>query len=229
MSNLFSIFDPLALTALPLNWASSRIVVLAVPNLFWLLKSQILALYEILIKFVNSEFSAITGPALAPGGTLLSLALFLFIVLNNFFGLFPYVFTSPAHLTFTVVIALPLWAGHMAIAWAKTPNNTLAHLVPLGTPVILMPFIVLIELTRRVIRPLTLSVRLAANMVAGHLLLTLLRSQAPSSGLLVIAPLILSLILLGILESAVAVIQAYVFRVLMTLYVNEVNSPQIRR
>lgn len=103
----------------------------------------------------------------------------------------------------------------------------LAHLVPLGTPYVLMPFMVLIESVRNIIRPLTLSVRLAANIVAGHLLLTLLRSQCAPARLLLISPLILSLILLGVLESAVALIQGYVFRVLRTLYVNEVNSPHL--
>ena len=100
----------------------------------------------------------------------------------------------------------------------------LAHLVPSGTPYALTPFIVLIELTRRIIRPLTLSVRLAANIVAGHLLLTLLSSQA-SNPLFSISFLVVSaLVLLSVLESAVAVIQAYVFSILSSLYVNEVNS-----
>ena len=99
--------------------------------------------------------------------------------------------------------------------------------MPSGTPYILIPFIVLIETVRSVIRPLTLSVRLAANIVAGHLLLTLLSSQAPPSRVFLITPVILSLILLGVLESAVAIIQAYVFRVLRTLYVNEVNSSDL--
>jgi F-type H+-transporting ATPase subunit a len=103
----------------------------------------------------------------------------------------------------------------------------LAHLVPLGTPFALMPFMVLIELIRNFIRPLTLSVRLAANMVAGHLLLTLLRSQAPNSNLIVISLLIAALVILGVLESAVALIQAYVFSVLSTLYVTEVSSPDL--
>ena len=103
----------------------------------------------------------------------------------------------------------------------------LAHLVPLGRPAPLSPFIVLIELTRAVIRPITLSVRLAANMVAGHLLIVLLRSPAPAASLRLILLIIAALILLGILESAVATIQAYVFRILRVLYVNEVNSPLI--
>ena len=62
-------------------------------------------------------------------------------------------------------------------AWIKETTNALAHLVPLGTPAPLMPFMVVIEVIRNLIRPITLSVRLAANMIAGHLLLTLLGAQ----------------------------------------------------
>ena len=225
MSNLFSIFDPVVAINLPLNWISSLLIILSLPNLFWLFKSQIVTVCFMGIKFVNSEFSAITGNTRVPGINLLCLRLFIFITGNNFLGLFPYIFTASRHLTFTISLALPLWLGHIVYAWLKTPNNILAHLVPLGTPFILIPFIVLIELIRNFIRPLTLSVRLAANIVAGHLLLTLLRSQTPQSNLIIIFPLMLSLVLLGVLESAVAIIQAYVFRVLSTLYVNEVSAP----
>merc|ERR1711963_759922 len=100
-------------------------------------------------------------------------------------------------------------------------NNLLAHLVPLGTPSFLIPIIVIIETVRNVIRPITLSIRLAANMVAGHLLLTLLGSQGPSSSSLVLVILLVSLVLLLILEVAVACIQSYVFTILRSLYLNE--------
>jgi F-type H+-transporting ATPase subunit a len=115
----------------------------------------------------------------------------------------------------------------MLLASLKTPNRVLAHLVPLGTPPALMPFIVIIELRRRVIRPLTLSVRLAANIIAGHLLLSLLARRGPSMPVISLSCMMRALILLCILECAVSIIQAYVFRVLATLYLNEVNSPQV--
>jgi len=97
-----------------------------------------------------------------------------------------------------------------------------AHLVPQGTPSALIPFIVLIETIRNVIRPGTLAVRLAANMIAGHLLLTLLGSTGPSLSTSILSLLIIAQILLLILESAVAIIQSYVFAVLRTLYAREV-------
>ena len=100
-------------------------------------------------------------------------------------------------------------------------NSLLAHLVPLGTPSFLMPIIVIIETVRNIIRPITLSIRLAANMVAGHLLLTLLGSQGPNVSMTIMLILMIRLILLLILEVAVACIQSYVFTILSSLYLNE--------
>ena len=86
---------------------------------------------------------------------------------------------------------------------------------------------VLIELVRSLIRPGTLAVRLAANMVAGHLLLTLIGSIAPSVSSIILTGVIIGLILLITLECAVALIQSYVFRILITLYIEEVSSKKI--
>ena len=97
-----------------------------------------------------------------------------------------------------------------------------AHLVPTGTPGALIPFMVLIETIRNVIRPATLAIRLAANIIAGHLLLTLLGNTGPSLGGTVVLILLGSQILLLVLEGSVAVIQSYVFAVLRTLYASEV-------
>jgi len=103
-------------------------------------------------------------------------------------------------------------------------NSVLAHFVPSGTPGPLIPLIVVIESVRNIIRPGTLSIRLAANIVAGHLLLTLLGSQGASLRALILVFLIVGLVLLLILEVGVACIQAYVFTILSSLYLNEVRS-----
>lgn len=100
-------------------------------------------------------------------------------------------------------------------------SNLLVHLIPNGTPTILMPFIVIIETIRNIIRPLTLAIRLAANIIAGHLLITLLTSATPICPLLALPLLGRAQLALASLEIAVAMIQAYVFRVLITLYISE--------
>ena len=103
-------------------------------------------------------------------------------------------------------------------------NRLFAHLVPTGTPGALIPVIVIIETVSNVIRPGTLSIRLAANIVAGHLLLTLLGSQGPNAQGIVLLVLMGRLILLLCLELAVAFIQAYVFTILRSLYLNELRT-----
>jgi len=176
---------------------------------------------------VNKEFTSVINPSSNPGFLLLPIALFVYILSNNFLGLFPYVFTASSHLTFRVSMALTLWLGHLLIAIKSSPQNLRAHLVPMGTPTALIPLMVLIELVRNLIRPLTLAVRLAANIIAGHLLLTLLARQNANSPTLTALTVLSALTILCTLEVAVRIIQAYVFSLLSTLYVNEVNSPII--
>merc|ERR1712024_340464 len=134
---------------------------------------------------------------------------FFFIIFSNFIGLIPYIFTRTSHLSITIVLALPIWLGTIFYSIIFQYNNLLAHLVPLGTPSFLMPIIVIIETVRNIIRQITLSIRLAANIVAGHLLLTLLGSQGPRLRSINLIFLIIGLYLLLLLEVAVACIQSY--------------------
>merc|ERR1712156_562653 len=99
-------------------------------------------------------------------------------------------------MSFTLTLALPLWLGRILLSIIFQYNNLLAHLVPTGTPAFLIPIIVIIETVRNIIRPMTLSIRSAANIVAGHLLLTLLGSQGPNAQGIVLLVLIGRLILL---------------------------------
>lgn len=227
MNNLFSVFDPVRSFSLPGNWISSFTVLILLQQSFWVRPSQPATAIKKLFSYLSTELRALLGRVSAPGLLLIPISLLIFILLNNFIGLIPFIFTSSRHLTFTVRLALPLWLGHILIGWIKETNHIFAHLVPLGTPVRLMPFIVLIETVRNLIRPLTLAVRLAANIVAGHLLLTLLGTQGCGTSLIILLTIIASLTLLLTLETAVAIIQAYVFSVLRTLYFSEVNSPKL--
>merc|ERR1712039_488200 len=113
--------------------------------------------------------------------------------------------------------------GRILFSMKNQYNRLFAHLVPTGTPGALIPVIVIIETVSNVIRPGTLSIRLA-NIVAGHLLLTLLGSQGPNAQGIVLLVLIGRLILLLCLELAVACIQAYVFTILRSLYLNELRT-----
>jgi F-type H+-transporting ATPase subunit a len=97
-----------------------------------------------------------------------------------------------------------------------------AHLVPQGTPGVLMPFMVCIETISNVIRPGTLAVRLSANIIAGHLLITLMGNTGPGIASIIVGLLVVGQLCLLVLESAVSIIQGYVFSVLRTLYSREV-------
>ena len=164
---------------------------------------------------------AVFGETVIQGTIFIFIRIFFFILFNNFIGLFPYVFTRRSHISFSLTLALPLWLGRIILSIIYQYNNLLAHLVPVGTPRFLIPVIVIIETVRNIIRPLTLSIRLAANIVAGHLLLTLLGSQGPLLSLFNLSLLIIGLFLLLLLEVAVACIQSYVFTILSSLYLNE--------
>nr|YP_009469669.1 ATP synthase F0 subunit 6 [Dermestes maculatus]AVE15400.1 ATP synthase F0 subunit 6 [Dermestes maculatus] len=220
MTNLFSTFDP-STNFGSLNWTSTLIMFMLIPPFFWLIPSRFNMLWNKIIFTLHYEFKTLIGKS--SGSTMIFISLFSIILFNNFMGLFPYIFTSTSHLTMTLTLALPLWLSFMLFGWINNTIHMFAHLVPQGTPPILMPFMVCIETISNVIRPGTLAVRLSANMIAGHLLLTLLGNTGSMLSMVMINILIITQILLLTLESAVAIIQSYVFAVLSTLYSSEVN------
>ena len=227
MSNLFSSFDPtvnMIRFRIRLNWLSRTIPLLFLPQIYWMVNSQLLKTIQNIINYLYGELSAVFGLVALPGTVFIFLRFFFFIFFCNLIGLAPYIFTRSSHISFTLTLALPIWIGTILFSIKNQYNRLFAHLVPRGTPTILIPIIVIIETVRNVIRPGTLSIRLAANIVAGHLLLTLLGSQGPAVRGLIILVLIVSLILLLCLELAVACIQAYVFTILRSLYLNELRT-----
>nr|AXS65814.1 ATP synthase F0 subunit 6 [Staphylinoidea sp. 15 KM-2017] len=222
MTNLFSSFDPSSLMSLSLNWMSVMMGLTLIPLSYWLIPSRWNLLWIKITHTLHKEFKILLNPSIK-GKTMIFIALFMMIMLNNFLGLFPYIFTGTSHMVMTLSLALPLWISFMLYGWLNNTMHMLAHLVPQGTPPILMPFMVCIETISNVIRPGTLAIRLAANMIAGHLLMTLLGNTGPSLSIIIINILIITQILLMTLESAVAIIQSYVFAILSTLYSSEVD------
>nr|VFU78757.1 ATP synthase 6 [Proasellus hercegovinensis] len=221
MTNLFSIFDPSSALSMSLNWCSILTGLLILPPSFYLFNSQLALSWKWLLSYLYKEVSILL-PHKSKHFLVIFLALFTFIMFNNSMGLFPQIFTASSHLVFTMSLALPLWATYYSYGWVNKFKGMMAHLVPNGTPSILIPFMVIIETVSSLIRPLTLAVRLAANMIAGHLLMALLSNYASIFSPSMILTVISSQILLLILEAAVAVIQAYVFMVLSILYVSEI-------
>nr|WHL46452.1 ATP synthase F0 subunit 6 [Acronicta hercules] len=224
MSNLFSIFDPSTnLFNIPFNWLSTILGIFFIPYSFWLIPNRHFFFWNFILMKLHNEFKTLLKNNYFSGSTFIFISMFSFILFNNFLGLFPYIFTSTSHLTLSLSISLPLWLSFMIYGWINNSQHMFIHMIPQGTPSILMPFMVLIETISNIIRPGTLAVRLTANMIAGHLLMTLLSGTGPNMSSYFIMILVIIQILLLILESAVAIIQSYVIAILSTLYSSEVN------
>lgn len=148
------------------------------------------------------------------------LALFMAILLLNLSSIYPHTFSVTSQAIPVIVVTIPAWLAINLLSVKNDAKSIITHLVPLGTPTPLINFMVLIEITRNIIRPITLSIRLIANIVAGHLLLSLLgRATISARRLLTIR--MPACITLCVLEVAVSFIQSYVLTTLLVLYVKE--------
>ena len=142
----------------------------------------------------------------------------------NLIGLLPYTFTPTTQLSLNLSLAVPLWLATVLIGLRNQLTQSLGHFLPEGTPTLLIPVLIIIETISLFVRPLALGVRLTANLTAGHLLIQLISTA--TLALLFSSPFVSSLtfiilLLLTTLEIAVATIQAYVFVLLMSLYLQE--------
>jgi F-type H+-transporting ATPase subunit a len=147
--------------------------------------------------------------------------LFMFVLFANMVGMLPYSFTITSHIIVTFVLAAIVFIGVTIIGFAKHGIKYLELFVPKGVPVVLLPLIVIIEVISYLSRPVSLSVRLFANMMAGHTMLKVFGGFVISLGLLGgWLPLGFSVALTG-LEILVAFLQAYVFAILTCIYLND--------
>lgn len=221
ITNLFRVFDPASSLSSSSNWLRAFSILVILSPIFWLIPNQISIFVNIILNKLYQEMSILLGPFKSKGSPIIFISILTVILFNNFMGLFPYIFTSTSHLLHSLTLSLPLWLSFMIYGWFNFYNHILAHLVPQRTPNALISFIVLIETVSNIIRPLTLAVRLSANIIAGHLLITLLGNQTSNAQFITLYILLATQIILLTLESAVAVIQSYVFAVLSSLYSSE--------
>nr|AAT98932.1 ATPase subunit 6 [Lepeophtheirus salmonis] len=214
MNSLFSSFDANGLT----NWYLPSLAsgLLLFPS-YWLVGNTLGSMWSGVFSAIHSDVKIL----FSEGAGFMLMGLFLSILSMNFLGLFPYIFTSSSHICVSLGMGLPLWLGSQMVCWVYSSEQSFAHLVPEGAPSGLIPLLVLIESISSLIRPLTLSVRLMANMIAGHLLLILLGSNASVGSPLSILLTMLGLLFLVLLELGVSLIQSYVFMLLSSLYVSE--------
>nr|YP_009990508.1 ATP synthase F0 subunit 6 [Echiichthys vipera]QNM99745.1 ATP synthase F0 subunit 6 [Echiichthys vipera] len=208
---------PLIALALTFPW-----ILLPKPTARWL-NSRLLTLQSWLINTFTRELLLPLSPPSHKWAALL-ISLVMFLITLNMLGLLPYTYTPTTQLSLNLGFAVPLWLATVIIGMRNQPTHSLAHLLPEGTPNLLIPILIIIETISLFIRPLALGVRLTANLTAGHLLIQLISSAAffltsvsPTTALITMVVLVL----LTLLEVAVAMIQAYVFVLLLTLYLQE--------
>nr|URP30488.1 ATP synthase F0 subunit 6 [Acipenser schrenckii] len=208
---------PLIALALSLPW-----VLIPTPTNRWL-NNRLLTLQG---WFINRFTQQLMLPINLGGHkwAVLLTALMLLLITLNLLGLLPYTFTPTSQLSLNMGLAVPLWLATVIIGMRNQPTAALGHLLPEGTPIPLIPVLIIIETISLFIRPLALGVRLTANLTAGHLLIQLIATAA--FVLLPMMPTVailtsMVLFLLTLLEVAVAMIQAYVFVLLLSLYLQE--------
>nr|WOW98948.1 ATP synthase F0 subunit 6 [Borysthenes sp. 1 WQW-2023a] len=216
LTNLFSSFDPSTNLYSQMNWMSLITPTMILSSSFWMKKSRILMIKKMISTKMNKEFSSILKNKQIK---LILKSMFMFILMSNLMGLTPYTFTSTSHLVISMSLALPTWIMLMSYGWTNSTNKMFSHMIPNGTPKPLMPFMILIETISNLIRPISLCVRLSANMIAGHLLMTLMGNINNMSTIILI---LTAQMMLMMFETAISMIQAYVFTILSTLYSSEI-------
>ena len=209
-ASLFMIISTVSILVV-FNLGSKRNSVL--PN-----KMQLLA--ELSYTFVAKMISDTAGSKAKPYFAFI-FSLFMFVLFCNMFGMIPYTFTVTSHIIVTFILASFIFIGVTIIGFIKHGFGYLKLFVPSGVPAVLLPLIVVIEIISYLSRPISLSVRLFANMMAGHTMMKVFGGFVISLGLVGgWLPLSFSVALTG-LEILVAFLQAYVFAILTCIYLND--------
>ena len=181
-------------------------------------KFQLLA--ELSFSFVSKMINDTAGSQAKPYFAFI-FSLFMFVLFCNMFGMIPYTFTVTSHIIVTFVLASFIFIGVTIIGFIKHGFGYLKLFVPSGVPAVLLPLIVVIEIISYLSRPISLSVRLFANMMAGHTMMKVFGGFVISLGIVGgWLPLSFSVALTG-LEILVAFLQAYVFAILTCIYLND--------
>jgi len=151
-------------------------------------------------------------------------SIFLFILAANLLGLIPYSFTTTSHIAVTALLAFVIFIVITIIGFAKNGSGYLALFWIDSAPLPLRPILFVIEVISYFVRPISHSIRLAGNMMAGHAMIKVFAGFA-GAGLLIGIPAILAIVLVMPLELLVAVIQAYVFTILTCVYLADALHP----
>nr|ACP19608.1 ATP synthase F0 subunit 6 [Saguinus oedipus] len=221
--NLFTSFNIPVILGIPL-----AVLIIMFPTMLIippknLINNRLSSIQQWLVKLTLKQMMTSHTPK-GRTWSLMLLSLITFIALNNILGLTPYAFTPTTQLSMNLGMAIPLWAATVLMGLRFKTKSSLAHFLPQGTPIPLIPMLIIIETISLVIQPVALAVRLTANITAGHLLMHLLGDTALTLMSIYLSSstiTIIIIILLITLELGVALIQAYVFTLLVGLYLHD--------
>lgn len=221
--NLFASFITPTLIGLPIVILIIMFPSILFPTTTRLINNRLVAIQQWLIHLTSKQIINIHNKK-GQTWTLILISLIIFIGSTNLLGLLPHSFTPTTQLSINLGMAIPLWAGTVILGFRHKTKASLAHFLPQGTPIPLIPMLVIIETISLFIQPMALAVRLTANITAGHLLIHLIGGATLALISISTATALITfiiLILLTILEFAVALIQAYVFTLLVSLYLHD--------
>nr|YP_009024195.1 ATP synthase F0 subunit 6 [Nipponnemertes punctatula]AGL46773.1 ATP synthase F0 subunit 6 [Nipponnemertes punctatula] len=205
-------------------WFVSLIVCVIFYSVLWVGLSRWMSLIYLVVDYIWGQVYRSYGGNIR-GFSFFVCFFFFFLILVNFLGLLPYVFSHTSHLVVTFSLAVPLWLSFLLSSVFWSPFGFLSHFLPSGAPSFLNPFLVLVETISVGVRPITLSVRLAANMGAGHIVIGLIGTYFSSSffcggfGSFFVFFVVESLYF--VFEFGICIVQAYIFSLLLVLYSDE--------
>nr|YP_010449183.1 ATP synthase F0 subunit 6 [Bothriometopus macrocnemis]ABW20539.1 ATP synthase F0 subunit 6 [Bothriometopus macrocnemis]UTT72562.1 ATP synthase F0 subunit 6 [Bothriometopus macrocnemis] len=222
-SSLLSVFDPGSsnLSFIPLKWLISLIGFMLIWPM-WTVKSGHFTFMNFLSmgwkSQLEEQFKFYKFPLI------FSLSIFITIFCINEMGMVPYLFTPTSHFSLNLCLALPLWLTGIICMLKKNWKALFSHLVPEGSPMGLAPLLVIIELVSLLIRPISLSIRLMSNIMAGHMILSLASSAVSSMS--ISSSFLMEMVVFGLMsfELCVGIVQAYIFSCLLVMYWSESQS-----
>ena len=177
------------------------------------------SMVELSYGFIGNLIRDTIGPDGRPFFPLI-FTIFMFVLFGNMWGMMPYSFTFTSHIAVTFAMAAVIFVGVTILGFVKHGVHFFSFFLPPGAPLFIAPLLIVIEIISYLSRPISLSVRLFANMLAGHTLLKVFAGFIVSLGFFGVIPLAFVIALTG-LEFVIAFLQAFVFAILTCLYIND--------
>nr|YP_010305186.1 ATP synthase F0 subunit 6 [Kerivoula minuta]ULT46751.1 ATP synthase F0 subunit 6 [Kerivoula minuta] len=221
--NLFASFITPTMMGLPIVILIIMFPSMMFPSTTRLVNNRLVSIQQWLIRLTTKQMMMIHNKK-GQTWALMLMSLIMFIGSTNLLGLLPHSFTPTTQLSMNLGMAIPLWAGAVVLGFRHKTKSSLAHFLPQGTPLPLIPMLIIIETISLFIQPMALAVRLTANITAGHLLIHLIGGATlalMNISMTTAFITFLILVMLTMLEFAVALIQAYVFTLLVSLYLHD--------